>query len=141
MCFCDFAQCIIIILQRIKYVNTALPNDRYLREWLHLCFTLPRHILNRKNTPVSLVVKHCLRIRSAAIREYCGNTAQWELRASVDLLPHYAVLPCFITTGSPQVVKAACRQKEASRCALPGIAGVTEAAAVLSGSAAGRVAA
>ena len=25
-----------------------------------------------------------------------GNTAQWELRASADLLPHYAVLPYII---------------------------------------------
>ena len=28
-----------------------------------------------------------------AARFFFGNTAQWELRLSADLLPHYAVLP------------------------------------------------
>ena len=27
------------------------------------------------------------------LADFLGNTAQWELRASADLLPHYAVLP------------------------------------------------
>ena len=32
---------------------------------------------------------------------YLGNTTQWELRASADLLPHYTVLPLYAGGKQP----------------------------------------
>ena len=39
------------------------------------------------------------------LADFLGNTTQWELRASADLLPHYAVLPYLERMETPPLME------------------------------------